>query len=199
VATGGCRSDPDKPLGPADSYILFAPVAGKSDGALPIVHRLSIKDQAVQPLPGLLESSFPFEMVRTSYLAKQFVREASADGQPFTAAARRNAAEPTCLVLGLEPKPYGRGLALPRTFGGMQERPYLPWIGLPADPSADKALAQTLAGRLATYVAHFVGTAASASSCRRLPHRHGSDRARVAGGHRPGWRDPARRGLNRAT
>jgi hypothetical protein len=98
-------------------------------------------------------------MVRTSYLAKQFVREASADGQPFTAAARRNAAEPTCLVLGLEPKPYGRGLALPRTFGGMQERPYLPWIGLPADPSADKALAQTLAGRLATYVAHFVGTA----------------------------------------
>jgi hypothetical protein len=159
VATGGCRSDPDKPLGPADSYILFAPVAGKSDGALPIVHRLSIKDQAVQPLPGLLESSFPFEMVRTSYLAKQFVREASADGQPFTAAARRNAAEPTCLVLGLEPKPYGRGLALPRTFGGMQERPYLPWIGLPADPSADKALAQTLAGRLATYVAHFVGTA----------------------------------------
>jgi len=29
---------------------------------------------------------------------------------------------------------------------------------LPADPSADKALVQTLAGRLATYVAHFVGT-----------------------------------------
>ncbi len=118
------------------------------------MRRLNIKDEAVQPLPQLLESSFAFEMLRTSYLAKQFIREASADGQPFPAAARRNAAEPTCLVLGLEPKPYGRGLALPQTFGGVQERPRLPWIGLPADPSADKALVQTLAGRLATYVAH---------------------------------------------
>ena len=159
VAIGGCRSDPDKPLGPADSYVLFAPVAGKSDSALPVVRRLNIRDEAVQPLPQLLESSFAFEMLRTSYLAKQFVREASADGQPFTAAARRNAAEPTCLVLGIERQPYGIGLALPKTFGGVEERPRLPWIGLPADPPADKALAQTLAGRLATYVAHFVGTA----------------------------------------
>ncbi len=164
VELGGCRSDPDKPLGPADSYILFAAVAGKSDGALPVARRLNIRDEAVQPLPQLLESSFAFEMLRTSYLAKQFVREASADGQPFTAAARRNAAEPTCLVLGLEPnKPYGRGLALPQTFSGVQERPLLPWIGLPADPSADKALVQTLAGRLATYVAHLVGTAGALS------------------------------------
>jgi hypothetical protein len=158
VAVGGCRSDPNKPLGLADSYVLFAPVAGKSDGALPVVRRLDIKDEAVQPLPRLLESSFAFEMVRTSYLVKQFVREASVDGQRFTATAQRNAAEPTCLVLGLERQPYGLGLALAQTFGGPQPRPHLPWIGLPADPSADKALVQTLAGRLATYVAHFVGT-----------------------------------------
>ena len=159
AAMGGCHSNPDKPLGPADSYILFAPVAGKLAGTLPVVRRLNIRDEAVQPLPQMLESSFAFEMLRTSYLAKQFVRAASADGQAFAAAARRNAAEPTCLVLGLDPRPYGRGLALPKTFGGIEERPYLPWLGLPADPSADKALAQTLAGRLATYVAHFVGTA----------------------------------------
>ena len=163
MATSGCRSDPDKPLGPADSYILFAPVAGKLAGTLPVVRRLNIRDEAVQPLPEMLESSFAFEMLRTSYLAKQFVREASVDGRPFTAAARRNAAEPTCLVLGLERSPYGRGLALRKTFGGVEPRPDLPWIGLPADPSADKALAQTLAGRLATYVAHFVGTAGALS------------------------------------
>jgi hypothetical protein len=144
VAACGCRSDPDKPLGPADSYVLFSPVAGKLEGSLPVMRRLDIKDQAVQPLPQLLESSFAFEMLRTAYLAKQFVREASADGRRFTAAAQRTAAEPTCLVLGIERQPYGRGLALPQTFGGLQSRPHLPWIGLPADPSADKALVQTL-------------------------------------------------------
>ena len=163
VAACGCRSDPDKPLGPADSYILFAPVVGKLEGALPVVRRLDIKDQAVQPLPQLLESSFAFEMLRTAYLAKQFVREASADGQRFTAAAQRLGAEPTCLVLGLERQPYGRGLALPQTFGGVQSRPGLPWIGLPTEASADKALVQTLTGRLATYVAHFVATAGALS------------------------------------
>ena len=42
---------------------------------------------------------------------------------------------------------------------GVQLHPGLPWIGLPADPSRDKALVQTLAGRLASYVAHFVATA----------------------------------------
>jgi len=158
VAAGGCRSDPDKPIGLADSYVLFAPIAGKQDGALPIVRRLNIKDEAVQPLPRLLESTFAFEMVRTSYLAKQFIRDATVDGQTFSPAARRNAAEPTCLVLGLQPSPYGRGLALPQTFGSDQARPNLPWIGLPADFSADKALVQTLAGRLATFVAHLVAT-----------------------------------------
>ena len=163
LALAGCRSDPNKPLGPADSYILFAPAAGKLEGALPVVRRLDIKDEAVQPLPQLLESSFAFEMVRTAYLAKQFVREASSDGQRFSAAAQRTAAEPTCLVLGIERQPYGRGLALPQTFGGIQSRPRLPWIGLPADPSADKALVQTLAGRLATYIAHFVATAGELS------------------------------------
>jgi len=169
VAAGGCRSDPDKPLGPADSYRLFAPVAGKLEGALPVVRRLDIKDEAAQPLPRLLESSFAFEMLRTTYLAKQFVREASADGQRFTAAAQRNAAEPTCLVLGIERQPYGLGLALPQTFGGVQPRPHLPWIGLAADPSADKALVQTLAGRLATYLVHLVGTGGALSDAAAPP------------------------------
>jgi len=158
AAAGGCRSDPDKPIGLADSYMLFAPVAGKTEGALPVVRHLDMRDEAAQPLPLLLESSFSFEMLRTTYLAKQFIRDAKIDGRPFSPAARRNAAQPTCLVLGLERSPYGRGLALPRTFGGVQPQPSLAWIGLPADPSRDKALVQTLAGRLASYVAHLVAT-----------------------------------------
>jgi len=169
VAACGCRSDPDKPLGPADSYILFAPVAGKLEGALPVMRRLDIKDQAVQPLPQLLESSFAFEMLRTAYLVKQFVREGSADGQRFTAAAQHLAAEPTCLVLGMEREPYGLGLALPETLGGLQSRPQLPWIGFPANPAADKALVQTVTGRLATYVAHFVATAGALSDASPPP------------------------------
>jgi len=164
LAWAGCRTDPDKPLGPADAYMLFAPVAGKVDGALPVVRRLDIRDEAVQPLPWLLESTFAFEMVRTVYLAKQFVREATVDGQHFSAAARWNAAEPTCLMLGIERSPYGIGLGLPKMFGGVQPHPGLPWIGLPANPSADKALVQTLSGRLATFVAHFVATGGALSA-----------------------------------
>jgi hypothetical protein len=158
---GGCRSDANKPLGPADSYLLFAPVAGKGGGALPVVRRLDINDESVKPIPYLLEAGFPFEMVRTTYLVKQFIREATIDGQPFSAVAQQNAAEPTCLVLGVERWPYGLGLGLSmsKIFGGVQSRPRLPWIGVPADPSHDRALVQALTGRLATYIAHFVATA----------------------------------------
>jgi hypothetical protein len=161
LASGGCRCDVNKPLGPADSYILFAPVAGKGDGTLPVVRRLDISDESVKPIPYLLEASFPFEMVRTTYLVKQFVREATVDGRHFSAVALRNAAEPTCMVLGIERWPYGLGLGLAfsRIFGGVEIHRRLPWIELPADPARDKALVQTLAGRLATYVAHFVATA----------------------------------------
>ena len=139
LAWGGCRSDANKPLGPADSYILFAPVAGKADGAFPVVRRLDIDDESVKPIPYLLEASFPFEMVRTTYLVKQFVRDATVDGQPFSAVARRNAEEPTCMVLGIERWPYGLGLglSLSKLFGGVQSRPRLPWIGVPADPARD--------------------------------------------------------------
>lgn len=157
-ALAGCRGNPNQPLGPADSYLLFAP-QGQSEAGLPLVRRLDIKDQAVQPLPPLLESSFAFEMLRTAYLAKQFVRDAKIEGRSFTPAAQRNASEPTVFVLGLEAAPYGRGLALPKSlFGGPQTYPNLTWIGLPAEPSADKALVQTVAGRLASFVAQFVGT-----------------------------------------
>lgn len=159
IAPSGCRGNPDQPLGPADSYLLFAPEAGKSEAGLPLVRRLGIKDESVQPLPPLLESSFAFEMLRTAYLAKQFVRDAKIEGRTFSAAAQRNAAEPTVFVLGREASPYGRGLALPGSlFGAAQPYPNLTWVGLPAEPAADKALVQTVAGRLATLVAHFVGS-----------------------------------------
>jgi hypothetical protein len=158
LALAGCRGNPNQPLGPADSYLLFAP-EGKSEAGLPLVRRLDIKDQAVQPLPPLLESSFAFEMLRTAYLAKQFVRDAKIEGRSFSPAAQRNAAEPTVFVLGIEATPYGRGLALPKSLlGGPQPYPNLTWIGLPAEPAADKALVQTVAGRLAAFVAQFVGT-----------------------------------------
>jgi len=174
------------------SYILFAPVVGKLEGALPVVRRLDIKDQAVQPLPQLLESSFAFEMLRTAYLAKQFVREASADGSVSRRAAQRLGAEPTCLVLGLERQPYGRGLALPQTFGGVQSRPGLPWIGLPRNPLPTKALVQTPDRPSGHLRRAFVATAGVLSdgaclpgSRRRLPHGHGQS-LRASGGRAPG-------------
>jgi hypothetical protein len=94
------------------------------------------------------------------YLAGQFLRDATVDGQRFSAEARRNGAWPICLVVGEERVPYGRGLSVKGGwFSGSRGLPGLPWLGLPAHPSHDKALVQTLAGRFATYAAYLVATA----------------------------------------
>ena len=113
-------------------------------------------------------------------------RPAFRSGRP----AHRRGADLSCP--GARTQPYGRGLALPQTFGGVQSRPDLPWIGLPADPSADKALVQTLTGRLATYVAHFVATAGASPTEARLRQFSSKVTAspwkslRASGGEAPG-------------
>jgi hypothetical protein len=144
------------PVGPPDSYALF--VAEAASGRPLPVKRADVKTLAVQPLPGLFETGFASEMLRTVYLAGQFLRDATIDGQRFSAQARTNASFPVCLVVGAEVMPYGRGLSFKGTFGGSVEKPDLPWIGLPEDLGRDKALVQTVTAHLATYAAHLVAT-----------------------------------------
>jgi hypothetical protein len=60
------------------------------------------------------------------------------------------------VVVGLEQDPYGRGLAVDRTLRSPLARPDAVWLGLRADPEADKALVQTVCGRLARYTLDLV-------------------------------------------
>ena len=113
---------------------------------------------AVQPIPGLFETGFASEMLRTVYLAGQYLRDATVDGRRFPDLARANASLPVCLVVGVDRMPYARGLSIKGSFGGDMEMPTLPWLGIPAEPTWDKALVQTLTARLADYAARLVAT-----------------------------------------
>ena len=158
----GCKSNPGKSIGPPDSYLLFVPSqagAGPEAGHPLPVKRANLKTQAVQPIPKELETGFASEMLRTVYLAGQFLRDATIDGQAFPELARKNGGLPVCLVVGLDKTPYARGLAIEGGFfGGSTELPDLPWLGIPPHPERDKALIQTLAAHLATYAAHLVAS-----------------------------------------
>jgi hypothetical protein len=160
VFAAGCHSDRNKALGPSDSYLLFVPSPPGSDATPPLrVEKADLNTPAVQPIPRLFEDGFASEMLRTVYLAGQYLRDAVVDGRRFSDLARANGSLPVCLVVGADRPTYARGLAIAGGFfGGSANRPDLPWIGVPGDPAHDKALIQTLTGRLADYAARLVAT-----------------------------------------
>jgi hypothetical protein len=153
----GCHANRNKPIAPPDSYLLFVPSADGTGKPLH-VDKADVKTPAVDPLPKLFETGFASEMLRTVYLAGQYLRDAVVDGRRFPDVARANGNLPVCIVVGADATPYARGLSIKGGFGGATDRPDLPWIGIPADPTRDKALIQTLTARLAGYVAHLVAT-----------------------------------------
>lgn len=158
AAFAGCHFDSNKPLAPPDSYLLFVP-SGDSQGVPLLVEKANLKTPAVQPVPGLFETGFASEMLRTVYLAEQYLRDATVDGRRFPDLARANASQPVCLVVGADKMPYARGLTIKGGFfGGGMNLPTLPWIGISADPPRDKALVQTLTARLADFAARLVAT-----------------------------------------
>ena len=156
--SAGCKSRSDQGIAPPDSYLLFVPGEGTQGTGTSPVNRADLKTEAVQPIPKLLETGFASEMLRTVYLAGQFLRDATLDGRMFPESARKTGSLPVCLVVGADKTPYGRGLSVKGGFGGVTDWPDLPWLGIPADPTRDKALVQTLAGRFATYAAHLVAS-----------------------------------------
>ncbi len=159
AATAGCHSDRNPSIGPSDSYLLFVPGDGKYSPGTPMrVERADLETPAVRPIPSLLESGFASEMLRTVYLADQYIRDAVVDGRHFSDRARATASQPVCLVVGADVMPYARGLSIKGSFGGSTVLPTLPWVGIPAEPSWDKALIQTLTGRFAAYAANLVAT-----------------------------------------
>ena len=168
AALAGCRKAAE--LGPADSFLILAPVrdsAGspvRSAGGLDVMESVDPTDPRAQPLHKELVLGFAAEVLRTDYLAKQFVREADVGGRRYGAGPIAGANEPTVFVVGGERVGAGvpsRGLAVRRSLGRSEDHPDLLWIGLPAYPGNDKALPQTLAGLLATTAAARVADAAA--------------------------------------
>jgi hypothetical protein len=158
VFAPGCRSRDSKVIAPPDSYLLFLPTgAATQDGQSLPVRKADLKNPAAQPLPGLLETGFASEMLRTVYLAGQFLRDAVIDGKSFSPEGRANGSLPVCIVVGVDKIPYARGLSIEATFGS-DTRPTLPWIGIPENPGTDKALLQTLAAHFASYAANLIAT-----------------------------------------
>ena len=138
VPLTGCKSRTDKAIAPPDSYVLFVPDEGKAEQSGLQVRRADVKTEAVQPIPALLETGFASEMLRTVYLAGQYLRDATVDGRTFPEPARANGNLPVCLVVGADKLPYARGLTIKGGFlGGPTSWPDQPWLGIPAKPASD--------------------------------------------------------------
>lgn len=171
LALSGCKQDPSQPLGPRDSFLLFAPAEPRAATAsgLPVVRKLEITAAAAEPLRTLFATAFAGEVLRTVYLAQQFVRDANVDGRRFPEAGRAAANDALPIVLGEDREPYGRGLAIARSFGAPTERPQLTWLGFGGDLAEDRALVQKVSGRLATYAVHLIATGGTFAGVEAIP------------------------------
>src|SRR2546421_2735071 len=137
-------------LGPPDSYALLVPTGGTEPGGTPVVRALPETDE--RHVVKLFYEGFGAEMLRTLYMAKQLVREGRPDGRLYVGAASAAANEGLPVVIGLDREPFARGFAVARVLRAPIPRPDAVWLGLPAEPERDRALVQTVAGRLASYV-----------------------------------------------
>jgi hypothetical protein len=171
-ALAACKNK--QTLGPADAYVLLDPKQPpqKSPGGFPIVEKMDLDKGTAVAVTRLLADGFAVEMVRTVHLAKQLARGPGFNGQKFPAHLVRSAGEPLALVVGWDSEfPHSNGLAFKGLVGAPEERPHIPWIGLPVTLEDDKALVQTLSGRLAAHAASWVAAIGSDSSVPRGPDR----------------------------
>jgi hypothetical protein len=159
AVAAGCGGG-DAPLGAADSYLLFAPVAPSArsaPGGFPVVDTLPGESSEARLLAKLFAEGFAAEMVRTVHLAKQLVRNGTPGGRGYDQRLRAAARQPLCLVVGLDATaPRARGLALPRWLRSPIERAETVWLGLPDRLSEDQAAVQTVTGRLASHAVDWV-------------------------------------------
>ena len=150
-------------LGPAEAFLLLSPVtpAAKSPGGFALVQKLDMQEEPALSVARLAADGFSGEIVRCVHLAKQLVRGTEVNGKRYPDPLRASAALPLALVIGLggEDVPAGKrntGLAFSRWLRDPQEFPQLAWIGLPATLQDDRALIQSLSGRVAAHAASFV-------------------------------------------
>ncbi|HEY0705572.1 MAG TPA: hypothetical protein VGG33_02180 [Polyangia bacterium] len=157
----GCRGR-QASLGPAESYRLFAPDPGKAGvpGGPPVVRDLPLNQEPGLSLGRALNDGFAAEMVRIVHLAKQLVRHGGKTEARYPDAVRAAAEEPLCLVVGVDSaSATSRGLGF-ATWTSVDARPETRWVGLSGNIEGDRALVQTLTGRLATHAADWVARGA---------------------------------------
>jgi hypothetical protein len=159
----GCRRGPNAELGPAESFLLLAPTAKSTAAEAPagmVMHRLALDQEPALTLVRILNDGFASEMLRTVHIAKQLVRQGPARG-PYTDEVRAAAADPVCLVVGADGTgPSAQGLALESWLGAPAAHPRTRWVGLSGNIEGDKALVQTVSGRLAAHAADWVARGA---------------------------------------
>jgi hypothetical protein len=156
-----CREG-QRSLGPADSYQLLTPEGGKTGvpGGPPVVQALAIDQEPALSLGRALNDGFAAEMVRIVHLAKQLVRYGGKTEGRYSDAVRAAAEDPLCLVVGVDTAAAtSRGLAFAK-WTGREVRAETRWVGLSANVEGDRALVQTLTGRLATHAADWVARGA---------------------------------------
>ena len=153
AAASACHRD--TALGLPDAYLVYTPVVDGTGGARrsadgsPLFELLALDDERATPLHTQIAVGIVGEMLRTDYLAKQLVRDVSFEGRSFPEAARVAAREPTVLVVGRGLEPSGVGFAVKGFFGGATNRPAVPWLGFKEDVGEDRAMPQTVTGRIA--------------------------------------------------
>jgi len=148
----------DGGLGPPDSFKVLVPAKDAvTPGGRPVTKVVGLDDPLAQTLTRLFEEGFAGEMLRTTYLAKQLVRDGQLGGHPASPEARAICSVGLPVVVGLQKVPYGRGIAIERLVRGPLEHD-VPWIGLPAELERDRALVQTVSGQLASYALHLAVT-----------------------------------------
>ena len=153
----GCRGS-EGALGPSESFLVWTPAdkPGSVAGAPLLVRALPVDQQPGLTLGRVLNDGFAAEMLRTVHLAKQLVRHGAAGG-PYSDEIRAAAADPVCLVVGRdEAATSSLGLAVGRWLGAPDAHARTRWVGLPGNIEGDKALVQTVAGRLAAHAADWV-------------------------------------------
>ena len=158
-----CR-DKDTSLGPPESYRLLTLADAskrKVPGGPPLVRPLPLDQEPGLTLGRALNDGFAAEMVRIVHLAKQLVRSGGKVEGRYSEAVRAAAHDPLCLVMGADSEAAtSRGLAFDGWAGAVDARPETRWVGLSANVEGDRALVQTLTGRLATHAADWIARGA---------------------------------------
>jgi hypothetical protein len=163
-----CRGEGDR-LGPLESYQLLVPSqqkGGDGESGAPLrVQALALGEEPALSLGRVLGDGFGGEVVRTVHLAKQLVRHLGAGGAAaYPAAVVAAAGEPLLLVVGAPAAavaaPSVEGIAFERLLGGPTVRPRTRWLGVSGNVEGDKALVQSLAGRMGAHAADWIARGA---------------------------------------